>query len=225
MPVHKKLARCSLFSGLDVSRIEGIYKRYGFRTVTYPAGEVFAIKGAKYTHLMIAVSGMVRAETTDRQDNTVKIERIISPTVITPALLYADQNTLQVNLTARSAVTVVTVSRDDFTALLMDEKSVLENFLSMVSSPNRFASDNVVYLTYKTIKGKFANYLLDLAAKSSSHEFSNPCTQQQMAEMFGVTRPALARAIGELASEGTIYVRGKEIRILFIEKLRQYARQ
>lgn len=220
----KNLTKCSLFDGIDSKDMDRIYSEYGFGSISYPAGEVFAIRGARYNALMISTSGTVRAETTDRQENTVKIERITSPAVITPALLYAENNVLQVNLTARTAVTIVTIEKENFTTLLTDEKTILENFLRMVSSPNRFASDNIVYLTFKTIKGKFANYLLDLSDRNSSHEFTNPLTQEQMAEVFSVTRPALARAIGELAAEGTIYVRGKRIEIRFIEKLRQYAR-
>ncbi|MCD8102615.1 MAG: Crp/Fnr family transcriptional regulator [Alistipes sp.] len=220
----RNLNKCSLFSGLDSTDVDRIYRDYGFESISYPAGEVFAIRGAKYSSLLVSVSGIVRAETTDRQDNTVKIERITPPSVIMPALLYAADNTLPVNLMAKTATTIVSIPKEGFTALLMNEKAVLKNFLGIVSSPNRFASDNIVYLTFKTIKGKFANYLLDLSERNSSNEFHNPLTQEQMATLFGVTRPALARAIGELAAEGTIYVRGKRIRILFTEKLRQYAR-
>ncbi|MCC8018786.1 MAG: Crp/Fnr family transcriptional regulator [Rikenellaceae bacterium] len=220
----RNLYKCSLFSGMDNTNIDRIYRHYGFQSTSYPAGEVFAIKGARYSSLLILVSGIVRAETTDRQENTVKIERITPPSVIMPVLLYAADNTLPVNLMAKTPTTIVSVTKEKFTALLTDEKAVLENFLSIVSSPNRFASDNIVYLTFKTIKGKFANYLLDLASRNGSNDFHNPLTQEQMAELFGVTRPALARAIGELAAEGTIYVRGKRVEILFTEKLRQYAR-
>ncbi|MCD7970918.1 MAG: Crp/Fnr family transcriptional regulator [Alistipes sp.] len=222
--MEKGLLKCSLFAGIDSLRLAAIFNGYGFRSLSYPAGEIFAIKGAKYSSLMIAVKGNVRAETTDRQDNTLKIERISAPAVITPSLLYSENNVLPFNLMARTPATVVHIPRENFTDLLAAERQVLENFLSMISSPNRLASDNVSYLAFKTIKGKFANYLLDMADKNGSNTFVNPLTQEQMAEMFGVTRPALARAIGEMAAEGTIYVKGKRIEILFVDKLGQYAK-
>ena len=82
----------------------------------------------------------------------------------------------------------------------------------------------MVYRTYKTMKGKFANYLLNLMEEQEGCELNNALTQREMADMFGVTRPALARAIGEMAAEGSIYVQGKRITVLFPEKLKQYAK-
>ena len=116
------------------------------------------------------------------------------------------------------------VAREDFSRMMCENMEVMTNFMRIISTPNRFISDKVVYLTYKTMKGKFANFLLDQIEENGNTTFRNPLTQREMAEMFGVTRPALARAIGELADEGTIYVKGKEISVLFTEKLRQYAK-
>lgn len=39
-------------------------------------------------------------------------------------------------------------------------------------------------------------------------------TQEQLAEYFGVTRPSLARALGEMKDGGLIEIKRKEIKIL-----------
>ncbi|MCD8072560.1 MAG: Crp/Fnr family transcriptional regulator [Alistipes sp.] len=222
--MEKGLLKCSLMQGIDPDTAGKIYRLYGFRGVSYPAGEIFALKGARYSALMIATRGTIRAETTDRQDNTVKIEGITAPSIITPSLLYSENATLPFNLTAKTPCTVVYIPKEELTRMLMAEKQVLENFLSVVSSASRLASDNLSYFAFKTIKGKLANYLLDIAKKSGSNIFTNPATQQQMAEMFGVARPSIARTIGEMEAEGTIYVKGKKTEILFPDKLEQYAK-
>jgi CRP-like cAMP-binding protein len=70
----------------------------------------------------------------------------------------------------------------------------------------------------KTIKGKLAQYILSIS-KPGNHRVSLPKTQQEMAEFFGVTRPALARVMGELEKERIIQVKRKEFSITDLEKL------
>ena len=127
-------------------------------------------------------------------------------------------------LTARTPATILALGRDAFTDLLGRERALLVNFLEILSAPNTFLSERVVYRTYKTMKGKFANYLLNLMEEQEGCELNNALPQREMADMVGVTRPALARAIGEMAAEGSIYVQGKRITVLFPEKLKQYAK-
>lgn len=220
----KYLVNCSLFKGLQPEDITILMEKYGCEKELYPKKEIIALQGSGYNNLLIVADGTVTAETVDRQHNVIKVDRITAPSLIAPALLFAENNKLPVNLTARTLTTVIKISPESLLAMMRDSEQVMRNFLEIVSSSNRFVSENVVYLTYKTIKGKFANYLLELMEQTGGSSFRNPLTQQQMADKFGVTRPALARAIGEMANEETIYVKGKDVKILFKEKLLQYAK-
>ncbi len=218
------LSRCLLFKDLAPGEPEQLLSRCGYLSKTYAKGDVIALKGTRYNQLLLLIEGRVTAETTDRSQNILRVEHITAPAVIAPTYLFAEESLLPVNIMARSAVHLLLLSREELCSLLEANRQVLVNYLEIVSTPNKFISEKVVYLTYKTIKGKFANFLLDKMAETGSSSFRNTLTQREMADMFGVTRPALARAIGELVDEGTIFVKGKEIKILFSEKLKQYAR-
>lgn len=220
----QSLVNCTLFKDLNQEDISALLENYGYETRTYSRKEIIALKNSGYTNLMIVLDGIVMAETLDRSHNIIKVDRIVAPSLIAPTLLFAENNRLPVNLTARTPVSILRIEKGDFIKMMGASEKVMRNFLEIVSSANRFLSENVVYLTYKTIKGKFSNYLLELKEETGSNFLRNPLTQQEMADKFGVTRPALARAIGEMAAEGTIYVKGKEITILFTEKLLQYAK-
>ena len=220
----KPLSACRLFRGVDPERILPLLKEAGVRTRSYAKGDVIAPQGARHTQLLLLTEGTVSAETTDSLHNTLHVERISAPALIAPTCLFAENDRLPAGLTARTPVTILTLGRDAFSALLQREGDLLVNFLEILSSSNTFLSERVVYRTYKTMKGKFANYLLNLMEEQGSNELHNTLTQREMAEMFGVTRPALARAIGEMADEGSIYVQGKQITVLFPEKLKQYAK-
>lgn len=70
-----------------------------------------------------------------------------------------------------------------------------------------------MFLNFKTIKGKLANYILKLAAPDKN-EIILPKSQAEMANFFGVTRPSFARSLKEMEQEGLITTNRREIKIL-----------
>ena len=70
------------------------------------------------------------------------------------------------------------------------------------------------FLTFRTIKEKFMFCVTSISESENSKAIHLPMTQEQLAEQFGVTRPALGRAIRELHNEKVIIAKGKSITIL-----------
>ena len=223
--MYQTLSRSELFSGLDAGAVEALLEPCDKELRNHAGGDVIALQGSRYNHLLLLVEGNVRAESGEVGEKRTHVEQIVAPAMIAPSFLYARDGALPATLIARNAVTVLSMPREAFSGLLAADRRVMENFLQVVSTANKFVSEKVVYLTYKTIKGRLANYLLTLVDEQGANQVVNPLTQREMAAIFSVTRPALARALGELAAEGTIYVRNKNITVLFAEKLRQYTRK
>lgn len=222
--MYSILSFSRLFDGISPPVIEEILSRVPYTERHFGVGDVIAIQGSRYNHAIILVEGKVLAEATDVSKNNISVEHINAPAIVAPSYLFADNPSLPVTISAENSVVVLMIDREAFLTMLLENKLLNRNFLEIISSTNRFVSDKVVYLNYKTIKGKFANYILSLMERQQNGILRNTMTQREMAEMFGVTRPALARAIGELVDEGTIYVKGKSINVLFAEKLRHYAK-
>ena len=91
--------------------------------------------------------------------------------------------------------------------------SLLLNYLNSISTRAQFLSQKLQFLSFKTIKEKVAHFFLQKADdKFHSFELSN--TQQQLADLFGVTRPSLARVISEMQQEGLIKIEKKTVTLL-----------
>jgi CRP-like cAMP-binding protein len=87
---------------------------------------------------------------------------------------------------------------------------LLRNYLNSISSRAQFLSQKLHFLSFKTIKAKVAHFLLQQAGdKFHSVELKN--TQQQLADLFGVTRPSLARVFSEMQKEGLISISAKTV--------------
>ena len=83
-----------------------------------------------------------------------------------------------------------------------------------VSSRGQFLSSKIRFLSFSTIKGKLAQYLLDLSGKQSGDLIQLPHSQSQLSELFGVARPSIGRAMGEMNREGLIRTEGKHVILL-----------
>jgi CRP-like cAMP-binding protein len=96
--------------------------------------------------------------------------------------------------------------------------TILINFLDLISNRSQFLSEKIKFLNFKTIKGKLAQYFLTLAGKEKT-EIKLNMKQTDLADYFGVARPSIARALGEIEKDGIISASGKTIKILDTRKL------
>ena len=78
----------------------------------------------------------------------------------------------------------------------------LERFIVFNSDITKFLSDRLQILSIKTIRGKVANHLLEY--KSDTITLNRSITQ--LANYFGVTRPALSKCLSEMAKEGCFII-------------------
>lgn len=216
--------KCPLFSGLEPQEVDRLLEDK-YRMTHYNAGELIASGGDRYRMLLIVDRGAVRGEMTNFAGDRVVIEEIAAPRPIAPAILYATDYQLPVNVIAVTETAVIGISVENFTRILQSDIRVLHNFMRSISDRSKFLSDRVRLLRFGTIKSKLARYLLERRQQYKRTEFDIPHTHQELADMFGVTRPALSRAIGRLADAGAVKSHKNHFRILNEEKLKHFLRE
>jgi CRP/FNR family transcriptional regulator, dissimilatory nitrate respiration regulator len=212
--MYKGLENCILFKGLDEKQLTGLFDSLVYTEKHYSKDEFVAHSDEEVRDLLLVVEGVVRGEMTDFSGKTIKIEDIESPRMLAPAFLFGMNNRYPVDIVANTKVTIIALSKQTFLKLLQTNQLVLINYLNSISSRAQFLSNKIKFLSFQTIKGKIAHFLLQLIKKTGQDEFVLPKSQNELAEMFGVTRPSLGRAMRELDSEGLIKADGKNIKIL-----------
>jgi CRP-like cAMP-binding protein len=149
----------------------------------------------------------------DYAGRVIKIEDIPAPGALAPAFMFGNRNRFPVNVVAVAAVELLFIEKSDFLKLLMRNDTALVNFLDMISNRSQFLSEKIKFLNFKTIKGKLAHYILQKSG-TAGNVLSLGMTQTDLADFFGVARPSVARALGDLETEGYIEAKGKNIKIL-----------
>jgi CRP/FNR family transcriptional regulator, dissimilatory nitrate respiration regulator len=220
--MNDNLINCTLFKGLNHSDIIDLFSGIIFQEKKYAKDEIVAYAETEVKFLHLLIEGSVRGEMMDFTGKTVKIEDIESPGILAPAFLFGSNNKYPVSIISNHNATVLNIPKSDFIKILQKNSMVLNNYLDNISSRAQFLSGKLRFLAFQTIKGKLAHYFLQISNKSGKNNFVLPKSQNQLAEMFGVTRPSLGRAIRELDAEGIISAKGKEISILDKDRLNKF---
>lgn len=208
------LKECPLFKGMSPLEISGVLSGHMGRIKAFPKGSLIAQAGEEVRSLQILLQGSVKGEMFDFTGKVIKIEDIAPPRPLAPAFLFGSRNRYPVNISSVEDTILLSIPRELFLRELQKSEKVLVNFMDIISSRGQFLSNKIKFLSFSTIKGKLAQYLLDLSKQAGSTNFVLPHSQSQLSELFGVARPSIGRAIGELNAEGLILAEGKKVVIL-----------
>jgi CRP-like cAMP-binding protein len=210
---YQLLTHCPIFTGINEKEAESLLSKVHFQIKSYSKDEIVAVAGEPVFNLSIIMSGSVRGEMIDFSGKTIKIEDIEAPKPLATAFLFGKENTYPVTVTVNKDAKILVMPVTEFLKLLQMNTQILRNYLNSISSRAQFLSKKLHFLSFKTIKGKVAHYLLTQAGeKFHSIELKN--TQQQLADLFGVTRPSLARVFGEMQKDGLIKISNKTVTLL-----------
>lgn len=207
------LNMCPVFRGLTEDESRDILGRIHFQIKSFEKDEVVVLAGEEVKNLLIVLEGSVRGEMIDYSGKTVKIEDVEAPQPLASAFLFGKENRFPVTVTANVATRILAVPVPEFLKLLQLNATLLRNYLNSISSRAQFLSQKLHFLSFKTIKEKVAHFLLKQAG-DRFHSFDLKATQQQLADLFGVTRPSLARVLGEMQNDGLIKIEKKTVTLL-----------
>ncbi|MFH1001360.1 MAG: Crp/Fnr family transcriptional regulator [Bacteroidota bacterium] len=218
--MFKNISECPIFKGINAEELSHILNTVNYQVRTFSARQLIASNGDECKNLLILIEGSVKGEMIDYTGKIIKIEDIEAPKPLAPAFLFGKNNKYPVDIVANNHVKPLFIPKESFIKLLQTNKIILNNYLNVISNRSQFLSDKIKFLSFRTIKGKIAHFILQLA-KTGEDVVNISKTQQELADFFGVTRPSLARSIGEMEAEGLIEAKRNEIKIKDKKKLFQ----
>lgn len=216
------LAKCNLFKGMAVEEMSELFENLNYQKKSYEQEQVVAYADTEIKSLYILIEGEARGEMMDFSGKTIKIEDLDAPTLLAPAFLFGKINKFPVTIIANKPSIVVSIPKSSFVKLIQTNEILLTNFLNNISNRAQFLSNKLRFLSFQSLKGKIAHFLIQLSKKTGKDEFLMPKSQNELAEMFGVARPSLGRTIRELDKDGVIKAEGKKITLLDKEKLKGF---
>jgi CRP-like cAMP-binding protein len=212
------LLKAPLFSGMMLTEIMSVISVTPYHIRKYKPGAMISQSGDLVSSFMMVIGGTVKGEMVDFSGRVIKIEDIPASGALASAFIFGSRNRFPVNVVAISETSLMIIEKADFIKFLKSNDKLLTNFLDMISNRSQFLTEKIKFLNFKTIRGKFAQYILQVAGPDKS-EIKLAVTQNDLAEYFGVARPSIARVLGELENEGIIITKGKTLKILDKKRL------
>lgn len=221
MQIDLLLNKSLLFKNINTSLIKELLSSITYQTRTFRKGNVIVSRNETCEFLIVILEGSVKGEMLDFSGKTLKIEDIEALRPLAPAFLFGKNNKYPVDIVANNDVKVMYIPKSSVIMMMQANEQFLSNFLNIVSNRAQFLSEKVYFLSFKTIKAKLANYILDLA-KPYKTEVQLTASHQSLADLFGVTRPSLSRTLLALEAEEAIELNRKNIKILDRQKLEKH---
>ena len=207
------ISQSPIFRGISEEELSSLFGQVHYQVKSYQKNDLIVSGGDICDRLLIVQKGSVKAEMTDYSGKTIKIEDIEAPRPLATAFLFGKENRFPVTVSANNPVEIISIQKEEFIKMLQLNSLILNNYLNAISTRAQFLSEKLKFLSFKTIRQKIAHFLLEKAGdRLLTIELQQ--SQEQLAEMFGVARPSLARALGEMIQEGLIETQRRTIRIL-----------
>lgn len=214
------LSNIPIFKEIPEHDVKLIIRDTHHQVRSYKKRDVIIQSGDSCNFLYVLVHGEVTAEMIDISGKVLQIENLKAPNTIATAFLFGANASCPVTVTAENDVKLMLFPKEELLLLFQKNKQILSNYLTIVSDRAHFLSYKLQFLSFKTIKSKLANYLIQLS--NNNDIFMMDKTQQQLANFFGVERPSIARVLGEFVKDKIIVITRKEVTVLNREALMDF---
>ncbi len=165
------------------------------RREEYQTGDLVISAGDPCRSLMLLTEGTVETRMGGTNGREVVIEQLKAPTLLAPAFLFAEDNTIPVEVRMQTNGVVWYINREEFFDFMTKHPQVLRAFLQTLSARSRFLSSKVKGFAVKGLRDRVVDYIRQHGAITNV---------AKTAEQLGVARPSLSRVLAELQDEGLI---------------------
>lgn len=200
----KVLEKSDIFRGFKQEEISELFDSINYRIKSYSQNEIIASEGDKIRELAIVLSGEVNVEKIYITGKVIKIKKMIQGDLIGHVSVFSDFNFYPSSITANNSVTILYIPQEDIINTCRSNVMFLNNFMRLISNQTIYLSNKLRFISYETIRKKLCYFILEEYKKQGSLKIKVYLKRKEMAETFGVTRPALSNELIKMKNDGLI---------------------
>lgn len=219
-PKHAHLNECPVCGNLNINDEEDFLDTVNCSFKAYDKDEVIIRQGDVCDSFYVLTLGTVKSEIITENGNLLNVETIKAPRPIAPEFLFSQHNRFPMNVICLEEVEIIRIPKVEILKLMSTNPNFMQNYLAHNANRTQFLMNRLQLLTIKTIKGKIAHYLME-QAPGQNKPFTINKSQSELAAIFSVARPSLARSLSEMVHEGIITIKRKEYCIVDMNKLKE----
>jgi CRP/FNR family transcriptional regulator len=217
----RSLAKIPLLGMLTEVRLRTLWARS--RPHRYVARQVLRNAGDPATHLLLLLHGRVAATVTTFAGRIVHFGDFAAPCALDKVAVI-DGRGHTATLTALTACAVRSLPRDLFYALVDSAPAARRHVLRVLADHARHEQERFAATATLSTETRLAAWLLEQAGRTSDSRVTLPGSQESLADLLGVTRVTISRALMRLQRDALIIVGRGRVDIVAPELLSLRAR-
>ncbi len=213
------LTKCVLFRSLSRDEIKNLLSELRYNIKHYDKDQTIAIEGDDCNSLGIIIKGNIEIHKSFSSGKVVTINHFEEGNIFGEALVFSGSHSYPATLISTNNTEIMLISREDIVQMMSLDKTVLHNFMGVLSNRILMLNERLTNLSYDTVRKKIANILLLEYARQRSSNLTLPYSRKKMAELLNIPRPSLSRELMNMKQDGLIDFYKNKFKILDLKSL------
>lgn len=211
--IRAAIARAPMFKSLPLHAIEDLTQRVSVRRVR--ANGVIVSQDEPGDALFIIMSGRVKVVIFGENGREVTLS-LLRPGDAFGEISLFDREPRSANCIAMEPTSMLILGRDDLLAHITQFPQTALNLLGEMANRLRRADESIAQLALCDVHERLIRRLISLSREDGTETpegllLRRRPTQQELANMIGSCRETISRAFNQLAREGLIIPRGRQL--------------
>lgn len=210
--MYETLMGLPMFNGVSYNRISEIVGSTKLSFLKYLPDETFIQLHEPCSYLKFLITGSVRITVPSPDGRFTVSSTLTAPAVIMPDYLFGRSTLYPCKAVAIDTISIMQISKSDFTRILATDEIFLFNFLNIISSNAQKSIDGVLALTSGTLEERIAFWIVALTQFSAT-DIELSCRQRDLCAVFGVQRSSFTATLESMKEQGLIDYDSNRIRV------------
>ena len=210
--MYEILMGLPLFKGVSRYKISEVVGMTKFHFLKYLEGETVVTAGDPCTHIIFIISGKLRVTIANSNSRFKVSQPLEGPNESAPEFLFGRAPFYPCTAVALEPVSILQISKTDYTKILNSDEIFLFNFLNILSRNAQKAVDGILAITTGSLEERIAFWIISLTQPGGT-DISLTCRQRDLYSLFGVQRTSFISTLDSLKERGIIEYDTNEIRI------------
>lgn len=202
-----------LFRNFTQKMQEDFLENLEYTIENHSKGKTIIYQGSPCQAIHVLLEGKLNVDVVDVSGVEVRVEVIQAPRTFATPHVFSEKNLFPATFSVEEDVVLMKIAKDSFFKMMHSIPLLLHNFLCVSTSCNKCTMTRLRVLSFRGIRSRYIYYLLD-HLKEGVEIVDMEHNQVQLAEYFGVTRPALSKEIGKLVDSNFISISRGKVKIL-----------
>jgi CRP-like cAMP-binding protein len=204
----ERISRTLLFQGITTEELTAMLNCLQPRVWSYKRNDYIVTGGDAYESLGLVLKGAATVSKENAAGNRVVMTLLKPGDLFGEIVAFSTQMTWPATVQAQESCEVLFLPRGKIVGecerICPAHRTLIQNFLRIISERALMLSKKVEYLTIKSMRGKISTYLMEQYAKTGDPRIILPLNRNELADFLNVSRPSMSREICKMRDEGVI---------------------